>query len=97
MELYNSSKRARTRRRWRNRVSLPALALVLWACAGPQLQPDVERPEPSYASPPAAAGILAEIAGRIHVSSGPESSGFHLLDGSHDALAWRLALIDSAV
>ena len=83
--------------RWRNRVSLPIVAMLLWACAGPQLQQDAERPAPSYASPPAATGVLAEIAGRVHASSGPEYSGFHLLDGSHEALAWRLALIDSAV
>jgi len=97
MGLYNSPKRLRTRSLRRNRFALPALALVLWGCAGPQLQQDVERPEPSYASPPAVSGVLAEIAGRIHASSGPEFSGFHLLDGSYEALAWRLALIDSAV
>ena len=37
------------------------------------------------------------MAGRIHASSGPGHSGYQLLDGSHDALTWRLALIDSAV
>ena len=83
--------------RWRTRASLPAIAVSLLACAGPQLQQDLERPAPSYASPPATSGILAGIAGRIHASSGPGFSGFHLLDGSHDALAWRLVLIDSAV
>jgi putative cardiolipin synthase len=83
--------------RWRTRASLPAIALSLWACAGPQLQQDVERPAPSYASPPAGSGVLAEMAGRIHATNGPDHSGYHLLDGSHDALSWRLALIDSAV
>ncbi len=95
--LYDPGRRRGARGRWRNRVSLAALALVLWACAGPQLQQDAERPAPSYASPPATSGVLADIAGRIHASSGPEHSGFHLLDGSHEALTWRLALIDSAV
>jgi putative cardiolipin synthase len=70
---------------------------MLWACAGPQLQPVDERPEPSFALPPATTGVLAEIAGRIHAASGPGYSGFHLLDGSQEALTWRLALIDSAV
>ena len=37
------------------------------------------------------------MAGRIHATNGPDHSGYHLLDGSHDALSWRLALIDSAV
>jgi putative cardiolipin synthase len=83
--------------RWRNRVSLAALATLLLACAGPQLKPDAERPAPTYARPPATAGQLAEIAGRITAEHGAEHSGFHLLDGSHESLAWRLALIDSAV
>ena len=81
----------------RNPVFLAVLALLLWGCAGPQLQQDAERPEPSYASPPADSGVLAEIAGRINTASGPEHSGFHLLDGSRESLTWRLALIDSAV
>ncbi len=85
------------RRRWRNHISLPILAATLLACAGPQLQTDVERPEPSYALPPAASGVLAEMAERIHAANDPEHSGFHLLDGSHESLTWRLALIDSAV
>ena len=84
-------------RSWRNRVSLPVVAILLGACAGPQLQQDVERPEPSYARPPATSGVLAEMAGRVHAEHGPEYSGYHLLDGSHESLAWRLALIDSAV
>ncbi len=85
------------RRRWRNHISLPILAATLLACAGPQLQTDVERPDPSYALPPAASGVLAEMAERIHAANDPEHSGFHLLDGSHESLTWRLALIDSAV
>jgi putative cardiolipin synthase len=83
--------------RWRNPVSLPIVAVLLLACAGPQLRQDVERPEPSYASPPATSGVLAEIAERIESAHGREYSGFHLLDGSKESLSWRLALIDSAV
>jgi len=83
--------------RRRNPVFLPVLALLIWGCSGPQLQQDVERPEPSYASAPADSGVLAEIAGRIDAASGAEYSGFHLLDGSPESLTWRLALIDSAV
>ncbi|NCF24699.1 MAG: hypothetical protein GWP60_09185 [Gammaproteobacteria bacterium] len=78
-------------------MSLPMVAATLLACAGPQLRTDVERPEPSYALPPATSGVLADMAGRIHATNGPEYSGFHLLDGSHESLTWRLALIDSAV
>jgi putative cardiolipin synthase len=81
----------------RIRISLPISAIALLACAGPQLQTDVDRPEPSYARPPATSGVLAEMAERIHAANGPEHSGFELLDGSHESLSWRLALIDSAV
>lgn len=73
------------------------LLATLVACAGPQLRLDADRPEPSYAMAPATAGTLAEMAGRIEASYSPQHSGFSLLDGSHDALQWRLALIDSAV
>jgi putative cardiolipin synthase len=95
--MLNPANRCPTIGRWHGRVSLPALALLVWGCAGPQLQQDVERPEPSYASVPADSGVLAAIAGRIDAASGAEYSGFHLLDGSHESLTWRLALIDSAV
>lgn len=95
--MHYCCKRHRSPALRRMRVSLPALAVMLGACAGPQLQQVAEHPEPSYASPPATSGVLAEIAGRIHAAGGPGYTGFHLLDGSHEALAWRLALIDSAV
>ncbi len=97
MSIYDGTRYARSAGRWRTRISLPVLALMLWACAGPQLQQDFERPEPSYALAPARTGTLADIAARIRAANGPERSGFHLLDGSHESLAWRLALIDSAV
>ena len=95
--MYNYSKRTQTLSRMRIRISLPISAIALLACAGPQLQTDLERPEPSYARTPATSGALAEMADRIYSANGPKSSGFHLLDGSHESLTWRLALIDSAV
>jgi len=55
------------------------------------------RHEPTYASPPATEGVLAEMANHFIDGYGPEYSGFRLLDSSYDGLAWRLALIDSAV
>lgn len=70
--------------------------LLLTACAGPSLRKDNFRFEPTYASPPATEGILAEMAGDIFESHGSEHSGFKLLDESYDGMAWRLALIDSA-
>ena len=75
--------------------ALFAIAL-LSACAAPGLRDEPVPLEPSYASAPATGGALATIAGRIEAAHGPGYSGFHLLDGSHDALTWRLALIDSA-
>ena len=76
---------------------LPMLALTLLAaCATQRLDWEAALPEPSYASPPADSGILAEVASRVAAAHGPGHSGFHLLDSSLDALTWRLALIDSA-
>ena len=75
---------------------LPVLVIALSACAGPALRDDLPPPEPSYATPPATSGVLADTADRVMALHGPGRSGFHLLDGSHDALTWRLALIDSA-
>lgn len=82
-------------------VASPRLAvaavLLLAACAGPSLRADRPRPEPSHALPPATEGPLAELAEAVLASHGPEHSAFEILDGSHEALRWRLALIDSAV
>jgi putative cardiolipin synthase len=74
-----------------------AVALVLAACAGPSLKKDITEEDASYAKPPAAEGILWELANEITVRHGPEHSGFRLLDTSFDSLVARLALIDSAV
>lgn len=73
------------------------LPLMLAACSSSSLRKEIVRPEPSYALPPATAGIFADMANDQFAYHGPESSGFKLLDGSYDALKWRLALIDSAV
>jgi len=71
--------------------------VLLAACSSPQLKDELIRHEPTYASPPATEGILAAMSGHFARQYGPETSGFRLLDRSYDALAWRLALIDSAV
>lgn len=66
-------------------------------CASRGLQEDIVRPAPSFSSPPAAQGVLHDVATRITAEHGPDSSGVRLLDDSYHALLWRLALIDSAV
>jgi putative cardiolipin synthase len=71
-------------------------ALALAACAGPAIRDDVARPEPTYARAPAESGLLSDIAAAVAAHHGPSTSGFRLLSTSHDALLWRLALIDSA-
>ena len=53
-------------------------------------------PSRSYASPPAAQGVLAAAAASIASEHGADVSGFRLLDRNRDGLDWRLALIDSA-
>ncbi|WP_293688374.1 phospholipase D-like domain-containing protein, partial [Thiolapillus sp.] len=71
--------------------------LLLVACSSPSLCTDLPRPELSQASAEAESGILAKIAADIRLQHGNDASGFRLLDGSEEALEWRLALIDSAV
>ena len=76
---------------------LSAALSILTGCAGPSLKDELIRQEPTYAKPPAQQGLLSELAGAIVSEHGAEASGFRLLDGSYDALAARLALMDSAV
>jgi putative cardiolipin synthase len=78
-------------------VMLFGVAALLTACAGPALKEDRQPPPPSYALPPATGGLLADMAQRITATHGEDHSGFYLLDSSYDGLAWRLALIDTAV
>ena len=81
----------------RNLIFVMATCAALAGCSSPQLREEVIRHEASYASPPATEGILADAANHFTRRYGPEYSGFRLLDSSYDGLAWRLALIDSAV
>ena len=71
--------------------------LLLQACASPSLKQEIVRDPPGFALPPATHGPLAELALSVTSQHGEHHSGFHLLDESHEGLAWRLALIDSAV
>ena len=74
------------------------LSLVLFAgCVSKGLKQQTIEVPATFAQPPAESGILTEIATEIIARHGAEHSGFHLLDGSTEALTWRLALIDSAV
>ncbi|MEE4174948.1 MAG: phospholipase D family protein [Xanthomonadales bacterium] len=76
---------------------LLCVVVLLTACAGPALKENRQPPPPGHALPPATEGVLADMAQRITATHGEDRSGFYLLDGSYDGLAWRLALIDSAV
>jgi len=82
-------------------VAILAAVLVcasqVTACVTRPTSEELIRPAPSYAKPAATQGPLAEIAQRIAARYGAEASGFRVLDGSWEALEWRLALIDSAV
>jgi putative cardiolipin synthase len=80
----------------RNSGLLLIVAILLAACAGPALKDDIIRFEPTFASPPATTGVLAEAANEVFAVHGAKYSGFKLLDTSYDSLVWRLALIDSA-
>ena len=78
-------------------ASIALCTLLIAGCATKSVPGDRIRPAPSYAMPAAKQGPLADMAKRIRAEHGAEASGFRALDGSKDALDWRLALIDSAV
>jgi putative cardiolipin synthase len=80
----------------RIRYILLFTSILLAACAGPSLREDIIRDDPTYASPPATEGVLAQMVSNIFAEHSPEHSGFKLLDKSYDGVAWRLALIDTA-
>ncbi len=68
-------------------------ALVASGCSilpQPPPQPEV------YALPPAVSGELAEVYSEVIRRFGPGQTGFLLLTNNHEALQWRLALVDHA-
>lgn len=73
---------------------LVAGAVALGGCttAAPAGPP----PAPDYARPAAADGPLAALEATVRAASGPDASGFRLLERNEDGLRWRLALVDSA-
>jgi putative cardiolipin synthase len=72
------------------------LVISISSCATTSLRTERIPAVPSFASPPAVSGPLADLAEEIRLQHGEEASGFRLLDASHEALNWRLALVDSA-
>ena len=88
------------RRYWPGLVALLLLSLLIGAgCTSQHLKDDqqLDAPAASYAQTPSEGGALAAIAKTIRLNHSEEHSGFRLLDGSYEALQWRIALIDSAV
>ena len=79
------------------RVAIPLLfvaALAVSSCA--TLPPPPPTPK-VYSLPPAVSGILADVSLKVGETLGREQSGFLLLTPNHEALKWRLALIEHAV
>jgi putative cardiolipin synthase len=89
------------RGRMGGRAAALSMALImllgLTGCAGPSLKKELVRDPPSFAPEATMKGPLWELATEMQAACGAECSGFRLLDGSREALEWRLALIDSAV
>ena len=87
-------------RHWPSLVALLLLSLLIGAgCTSQHLKDNqqLDAPAAGYAQAPSEGGTLAAIAQSISLDHSQEHSGFHLLDGSFEALQWRIALIDSAV
>jgi putative cardiolipin synthase len=72
-----------------------ACSFALFA-AGCATQAPPPKPPVSMAQPPLPDSPFAAAEDRIRAAHGDQSSGFRLLRVNLDALAWRLALIDSA-
>lgn len=72
---------------------LLAAALLIAGCATPPAPPP---PAPSHAAPARPDGAFAAIEAALRERHGPDVSGFLLLPGNTEALAWRVAAIDSA-
>lgn len=66
----------------------------MWGCAGPDLKPRPDMPEPISAPIPkdSRLGRATEAVTSRH----PDQSGFYLLDKGEEALLWRGALADMA-
>ncbi len=69
------------------------LAALLAACGTPAPLP---KPPPGAALAARDGGALATVEAQIRAAQGETVSGFRLLRTNREALAWRLALIDSA-
>jgi cardiolipin synthase C len=84
----------------RARKPLGRLAALMVAAAvfaaGCATAPPPPAPTPSYATAPRPGGALAAAEAALSSAHGPDASGFLLLERNEDALAWRLALIDTA-
>jgi putative cardiolipin synthase len=74
-------------------VAAGMLALALAGCA---TAPPLPRPPAGQALAPGPDGPLADAERAFAMRHGDAQSGFKVLQANHDALAWRLAVIDSA-
>ena len=72
------------------------LAVCLLALAGCATRAPLPLPPPSHALAPRADSPFAAAEAQLRARHGDGVSGFRLLERNLDALAWRLALIDSA-
>lgn len=66
------------------------------ALAGCATRPAPPQPAPSHAQPPRAQSPFAAVEDAVRQAHGEGVSGFRLLPRNQEALAWRLALVDSA-
>ena len=80
----------------KRRVTAGLLALLGLMAAGCSTTPPLPRPPPGQALAPGPDGPLADVERAFAARQGDTASGFALLHVNQDALAWRLAVVDSA-
>lgn len=81
---------------WSAALRAVAAGLLALAAAGCATAPPLPRPPAGQALAPGPDGPLAEVERSFAAMHGPSVSGFRWLQANQDALAWRLAVVDSA-
>ena len=78
------------------RVAVRLLLITALVASGCSILPHPPPQPEVYSLPPAVSGKLAEVYSNVSKRFGPAQTGLLLLTNNHEALKWRLALVDHA-